>query len=241
MNLNEMILIMVMLLPGICLMAKSEEKLYQELLKDTNIPSYSLRLFNHIILSYPFAFLGLFFYKIVGSEVFTIEALNRYSLSLSLLCALIHVAVYYFYFRKNVENETFTKVEKTRQQIGIVTRTLYGGVVEEIIFRFGMMSFFVWVCNFFIEDVDLSIWTANILASILFALAHLPGVYQMKVPVTKTIYLYTTSMNVMVGVFCGWLYWKEGLLAAIMCHMLFHLVWYVFEIMVPILPKKKIV
>ncbi|WP_141396951.1 CPBP family intramembrane metalloprotease [Ureibacillus xyleni] len=51
----------------------------------------------------------------------------------------------------------------------------------------------------------------------------------MKNPVTKTILFYSSSMNLLVGLICGWLYWQNGLLAAIMCHMLFHLIWYMFE------------
>jgi hypothetical protein len=33
----------------------------------------------------------------------------------------------------------------------------------------------------------------------------------------------------MVGLLCGWLYWSEGFAAAILCHMLFHFVWFIFE------------
>lgn len=39
-----------------------------------------------------------------------------------------------------------------------------------------------------------------------------------------------TSINLMVGLSCGWLYWKYGLGAAILRHMTFHMVWYLLEI-----------
>lgn len=51
----------------------------------------------------------------------------------------------------------------------------------------------------------------------------------MKTPVTKTILFYSIGMNLVVSLVCGWFYWQHGLAAAIICHMLFHLVWYVFE------------
>lgn len=208
-------------------MTINEKKLMQELME--KVPSFWLRLVNHMILALPFGLLGLFFFELAGFEVFSFEGINLFSITIGLACALIHVAVYYLYFKKNVSKETYIKAEKSRKQVGMLTRTLYGGVVEEIIFRFGLMTFFFWVLSLFISSDSLSFWIANLVASILFALAHLPGIYQMKVPITKPILIYTNGMNIMVGLFCGWLYWKEGLAAAIICHMFFHLIWFLFE------------
>ncbi|SEM77408.1 CAAX protease self-immunity [Mesobacillus persicus] len=229
MNISELLLTIVLLLPGVLMMAINEKKLYCDLIPDIETPSFGLRLLNHIILAFPFALIGLFFYKKVGFQVFSFEGVSVLSLILSLLCAFLHVVVYYFYFKKNVARETYKQVEKSRRQLGIWTRTFYGGIVEEMIFRFGLMTFIVWICNLFISNSVVSIWIGNIVASIAFALAHLPAVYQMKVRVTRPMLIYSTSMNLLVGLLCGWLYWKEGLAAAILCHMLFHLVWYVFE------------
>ncbi|MDZ5472825.1 CPBP family intramembrane glutamic endopeptidase [Bacillus sp. 31A1R] len=223
------LLIIVLVLPGILSMTLNEKKVYQDVIKDGDIPSFWLRLLNHVIIVVPFAILGLFFYEREGFDIQSIQGLNINSVSISLLCALINVAAYYLFFKRRVSLDTFTKAERSRTQLGIWTRIFYGGVVEEVIFRFGLMSFLVWLFNLFITNTILSVWLSNLLASILFALAHLPGVYQMKVSVTKTVLIYTNGMNIIVGLTCGWLYWKEGLAAAVMCHMIFHLVWYVFE------------
>lgn len=230
MNLLELLFILGILLPGILLMAINEKELYMDILPNEAPPSLGLRLLNHVILAVPFAILGLFFYKRAGFEdALSLDGIDPFSFGLGLLCAFFNIVVYYWFFKRNVAEDTFKKVEKTRQQLGISTRCLYGGIVEEVVFRFGLMSFFSWVCNLLTPSSNLSIWTANILASILFALAHLPSVYQLKTPVTTTILLYSMGMNVVVGLICGWLYWQNGLIAAIMCHMLFHLVWYAAE------------
>ncbi len=230
MNLHELLLIIVMLLPGLSLMAINEKDLYKNILKDVAPPSLVLRFVNHVILSFPFALLGLFFYKRAGfEEAFSLTRMDLLSLVLSLLCAFSNIIVYYFYFKKNVAEDTYKEVEQTRQQLWIWTRCFYGGIVEEVIFRFGIMSFFVWIGNLLTFPYVLSIWIANFLASLLFALAHLPGIYQMKTPVTKIILFYSFTMNLLVGFICGWLYWQNGLAASIICHMLFHLVWYLFE------------
>ncbi|WP_090633717.1 CPBP family glutamic-type intramembrane protease [Neobacillus massiliamazoniensis] len=75
----------------------------------------------------------------------------------------------------------------------------------------------------------MAFWLGNIATAVIFALAHLPAIFQMKIKVTNTILIYSNSMNIMVGLCCGWLYWTQGFAAAVLCHILFHLVWYVFE------------
>ncbi|TYS18504.1 CPBP family intramembrane metalloprotease [Rossellomorea vietnamensis] len=224
------VIVAALMLPGILLMALNEKGLYKEAVPEIEPPPFYLRLVNHMILAFPFAALGLFFYKRAGfhSPVF-IQGVDGLSLLLGLLCALFNVAVYYLFFKKKTTAEIFEKLEKTRQQVWISTRCLYGGIVEEVIFRFGLMSFFVWAGNFVTDQPLLSVWIANLLASILFALAHLPAVYQMKISVTKPILFYSVGMNMVVGLTCGWLYWDNDLTAAVLCHMLFHLVWYGFE------------
>ncbi|MCP1146577.1 CPBP family intramembrane glutamic endopeptidase [Lysinibacillus endophyticus] len=225
MSFYELFLITIILLPGILLMVFNEKDLYKDLSQE--VPSFALRLVNHVILSFPFAILGLFFYKHGDFNLFSLN-IDKISILLSLLVALINVAAYY-YLKKNDLKEALLEGDKTRKKIWILTRCFYGGVVEEIIFRFGMISFFVWVGNLFIAQSTVSFWVANVLTSILFALAHLPGIYQKQKTVTKTMLLYINSINLLVGITCGWLYWQYGLLTAIMCHMLFHLVWYIFE------------
>ncbi|WLR57751.1 CPBP family glutamic-type intramembrane protease [Mesobacillus subterraneus] len=117
------------------------------------------------------------------------------------------------------------------------TQVFYGGVIEEVVFRFGFMSFFTWLFNLWFSNILWSIWIANILAALLFALAHLPSVQQLKVTDTKLIYLYMNSTNAILGLVCGWLYWKEGLAAAIICHMTFHIVWFIAEKIEPHVQK----
>lgn len=225
MSFYELFLITIILLPGIFLMVLNEKDLYQDISQE--IPSFALRLVNHVILSFPFAILGLFFYKHGNFKLFSLK-FDTFSILLSLLVAFINVAAYY-YLKKNGLREAFIEGDKTRKKLWNWTRCLYGGVVEEIIFRFGLMSFFVWVGNLLTAQSTVIFWIANVLASILFALAHLPGIYQRQKTVTKTMLFYINSINLLVGITCGWLYWQYGLLTAIMCHMVFHLVWYVFE------------
>jgi membrane protease YdiL (CAAX protease family) len=229
MRIVEILIMVALILPGIILMVFNEKKLIHDFLPDEKIPPFWVRMLNHFIMAVPLAVLGVFFYSKAGFTKPSFAGINETSLLLGLVCALVHVAYYYGYFIKKVDKDTIAKVDHSRKQLGIFTRLIYGGIVEEVIFRFGLMSFFVWIGNLVIDNQLISMWIGNLVAAILFALVHLPAIYQMKIKITKTLLIYSNSMNIMVGLFCGWLYWSEGLAAAILCHILFHLVWYFFE------------
>lgn len=229
MDVTNALLMIGIALPGILLMAKEEKNLMENLAPNEKVPPFWARMLNHLLLAVPFAFLGAYFIDRVGFPPLSLSGITLTVILLSLLCALLHLIYYYGYLLKRLDAETAMKVKASQRQLGIMTRLLYGGIVEEVIFRFGLMTFFVWVFHLMIDSLFISMWLGNGLAAILFALAHLPGMYQMKIPMTKQLLLYGNSTNVMVGLFCGWLYWTEGLAAAIVCHMMFHLVWYVYE------------
>jgi membrane protease YdiL (CAAX protease family) len=61
------------------------------------------------------------------------------------------------------------------------------------------------------------IWTANILAAVLFGLGHLPALVPL-VPITPLVIARTVVLNGVLGIALGWLYWKRGLEAAIVSH-----------------------
>jgi hypothetical protein len=229
MRIVELCVVVGLILPGILLMTIKEKKIIEEFMPNEIVPPILARVLNHLIMTVPFAVLGVYFSSKAGFTKALSDGINGTSLLLGLACALVHVAIYYLYFIKRVDPATNEKVERSRKQLGISTRLLYGGIVEEVIFRFGLLSFFGWLGHLFIENELVTLWIGNLLAAILFALMHLPAIFQMKLKVTKLIIIYSVSMNIMVGLFCGWLYWSEGLAAAILCHMLFHLVWFIFE------------
>ncbi|WP_289140663.1 CPBP family intramembrane glutamic endopeptidase [uncultured Brevibacillus sp.] len=123
------------------------------------------------------------------------------------------------------------KIDRARQNVGFDTRVLYGGIVEELIFRWGLMSILVWSMNKWlaISDVNLVYWLAIVISSLLFASIHLPGAKQTVGKLTPSLLTYAIRANVFVGICCGWLFWKSDLLSAMIFHILFHIIWYGFE------------
>ncbi len=60
-------------------------------------------------------------------------------------------------------------------------------------------------------------WIANLLAAVLFGLGHLPTTAALVV-LTPMVVARAIVLNGLVGVVCGWLYWRESILAAMVAH-----------------------
>jgi hypothetical protein len=107
-------------------------------------------------------------------------------------------------------------------------RCLSAALTEEILFRLGLMTFFVWVIRSIIKKpvIDIpSFWVGNVLSALLFAAAHLPQLtfqrygWSLLIPVV----IFSSS----AGMVMGWLYMQYGLLLAIAAHFVADLVVYV--------------
>ncbi|MBE4907818.1 CPBP family intramembrane metalloprotease [Bacillus luteolus] len=150
------------------------------------------------------------------------------SVSLGILVACINMFYYYFVLKRQVGNVVYSKINQLYANVGILTRVFFGGVVEEIIFRWVGMSFLIWLGSLVVGDINTYIiWGSILIMSFLFALAHLPGATEvLGGKISIPVQVYAIGMNVVVGIACGWAFWEVGILASIIIHMLFHLLWY---------------
>lgn len=104
-----------------------------------------------------------------------------------------------------------------------VARFLYGGLTEEIIMRFGLMTFLVWLISKIFKDINTMVYgMAIFLSALVFALGHLPSV--MPVVSSNVVVLYILVGNTIGGIIFGWLYWKKGLESAMIAHICTHVV-----------------
>lgn len=114
------------------------------------------------------------------------------------------------------------------QGLHIVSRLFYGGVVEEIMMRFGLMSIFVWLLFKITKTLNVSIfWVANILTALMFALGHFPALLTLVPDPSIWLYAYILLANGVAGLIYGYLYMKRGLESAMIAHMLTHVVMYI--------------
>lgn len=103
-------------------------------------------------------------------------------------------------------------------------------VGEEVWFRLGLMTILVWfVARLFghQETRPIVAWPIIILASIGFGLAHLPQL--MSYGAGSPFAIWGTIIgNSMVGILCGWCYWRRSLIAAMIAHFSVDIVIHVF-------------
>ena len=94
------------------------------------------------------------------------------------------------------------------------------GIQEEIWTRLGMMTLLVWIGTRVIRrrpPAAVVVWIGNILAALFFGALHIPQAAVLLGP-TPIIIAYTLIANGVPGVVFGWLYWRRGLVAAMVCH-----------------------
>jgi len=100
--------------------------------------------------------------------------------------------------------------------------SFYGGIAEEVLMRLFVMTLLVWLISKITKTIKglparWSVWVAIILASVLFGLGHLPFTSQLT-DLTALVIVRAIVLNGIGGVVFGWLYWKKGLVSAMIAH-----------------------
>lgn len=110
----------------------------------------------------------------------------------------------------------------------LATRLLYGGIVEELIMRWGLMSTLVWAAWRLSGGrrriASWCYWLGAVLAAALFALGHLPALHLLVGRPEWPLVLLVLIGNFVPGVLFGWLFWRQGLEAAMIAHASAHLI-----------------
>lgn len=116
------------------------------------------------------------------------------------------------------------------QLFSTLSTILYGGVAEEIMLRWGLMTILVYVFSFKGEVLNKWVYIAAIvLSALIFALGHYPATAEY-LEMTPIVWIRMLSLNGLGGLFFGWLYWKFHLEAAIFSHMFAHVTMAVLSI-----------
>jgi Type II CAAX prenyl endopeptidase Rce1-like len=104
---------------------------------------------------------------------------------------------------------------------------LYGGIAEEIIMRWGLMSLLAWALHrTFARRADRApaslVMVAAVLSALVFAAAHLPALAAVT-DLTPAVTARTVALNSVAGLVYGWLFWRQHLEAAMTAHAATHL------------------
>ena len=132
-------------------------------------------------------------------------------------------------FKPFLMTDTIERVSKFQGLVPIPTRLLYGGITEEVLMRWGLMTLVVWIVwrlfqKRFTKPTNICFVVALLFSSFVFGLGHLPVALLLLPENTAAIMLFVIVANSAFGVVAGYLYWKWGLESAIIAHMLGHVV-----------------
>jgi membrane protease YdiL (CAAX protease family) len=109
----------------------------------------------------------------------------------------------------------------------LVSGLLYGGIAEELLMRWGLMSFIAWSGWRVVQrggerPAPVVMWLAILGAALLFGLGHLPAAATLA-RLTPAFVLRTVLLNSVAGIVTGWLFWRRSLEAAMIAHMAVHI------------------
>jgi membrane protease YdiL (CAAX protease family) len=124
--------------------------------------------------------------------------------------------------------ETAARIAAFGRLVPFPTRLLYGGITEELLLRWGVMTLLVWAAWRLLqrregEPKAAYFAGAIVISSLVFGVGHLPVAYMILPEATFALTLYVIVANSIFGLIAGYLYWKRGLESAMLAHMLVHI------------------
>ena len=109
-------------------------------------------------------------------------------------------------------------------EMPLLTKLLYGGITEELLTRWGLVSLFAWLgwrLSGRPDGLKNSIfWIAIAGSALLFALGHLPLLMLITPNPQSWLVAAVLLGNAIPGILFGWLFWRKGIEAAILAHVI---------------------
>ena len=130
-------------------------------------------------------------------------------------------------FRPFFMTETIERTRVIATLVPLPTRLLYGGVTEELLLRWGFMTLVVWAAwrvlgKRIIKPTKTYFVAAILISSLVFGAGHLPIALTLIPESNNALIPFVIIANSSFGIVAGYLYWKYGLEAAVIAHMICH-------------------
>lgn len=111
------------------------------------------------------------------------------------------------------------------QALPLWIKLLYGGITEELLVRWGMMSVLLFSLWRLVQPHGGAprrglVWAAIVLAALLGAASNLPSAMTLMGGLSPQLLAYVLLNHTVFGLLVGYIYWRHGLGAAIVAHTL---------------------
>ena len=148
----------------------------------------------------------------------------------SIVGLIIFLILYYGFMSRVIDDKNREVMTKLRHALGIDGCVLYGGVVEEVIARWGLMNLATFFAILLTKQTNYIImWLSIIVSGLIFAVGQIPAYLAAGCTSNrKFIYLFIL-LSLSQSILFGYLFWQYGILCAMIAHMLFHLGWALYD------------
>ncbi|TAL64283.1 MAG: CPBP family intramembrane metalloprotease [Legionella sp.] len=144
----------------------------------------------------------------------------------ALIGLIVFCGLYYGLVGSLLDEHNLEVMRKLRAAIGEDGCVLYGGVVEEVIARYGLMNLLAFFLIFFTRQHNAGIiWTVILLSGLIWAVGQMPAYIAAGAVASRRFVYSILLLYVWQAIVFGFLFWQYGLISAILAHMLFHLGW----------------
>ncbi|TYA73930.1 CPBP family intramembrane glutamic endopeptidase [Seonamhaeicola marinus] len=155
--------------------------------------------------------------------------LNKRITFTSIIIAIIAALVLLGLLEIQKEFYPITSKHERPSKLFYILGSFVAAVSEEILFRLGIMSAIVAVIRYLRESqvpTNGTYWFAIIVSSLLFGLIHIPMTNNFAELTVLTVSI-TMIGNLITGTVFGYIFWKWGLLNAMIAHFVFDIVFHV--------------
>ena len=141
--------------------------------------------------------------------------------------AAVVIVFSWAFLRPFMPADFVTRAEAFNRLIPLPTRLWYGGITEELLLRWGLLTLLVWAAWRVFqrgrrEPGAVCYVGAILISSIVFGVGHLPVAVAIGGPLIMPVVAYVITANAVFGLIAGYLFWRKGLEAAMIAHMLAH-------------------
>lgn len=143
---------------------------------------------------------------------------------------VVFALLYYGIVCSILDEQSLEIMNKLRLALKPDGLLLYGGVVEEVIARWGLMNLVAFFALLFTRQMSTSvIYAAIVISGLLFVVGQIPIYIAAGCKSYRRLVYSLTLLSLCQSLFFGWIFWLYGLLSAILAHVLFHLFWLCYE------------
>ncbi len=152
----------------------------------------------------------------------------------TLFCALLGLIIFFLLYYGVVGTildehslKVMTNLRRTLRLDGCV---LYGGVVEEVIARWGLMNLVAFFAILFTgQNSNAVIWISIIFSGLMFGIGQIPVYLAAGCRASRRLIYSLLLLFLWQSLVFGFLFWQYGMIASIFAHMLFHFGWFFYD------------